>query len=176
MSRMQGYEGVPPSQSCELQSYWGSPIHNSAMAVYMFTVQTILLKRKKRDLKVIGSTHVPRVHTSFTWITAFHAVLSNAKSLSKPRSVKSRIISSSHVSFGRPRRFILPSGRVMRPKRTGASAGLRWRCPNQRNRCCDSISFIGATPSLPRTHSFLIACSNQSPSHKKELNKGVLQA
>uniref|UniRef100_A0A3B6MR06 Uncharacterized protein n=1 Tax=Triticum aestivum TaxID=4565 RepID=A0A3B6MR06_WHEAT len=42
------------------------------------------------------------------------------------------------------------------PLFTGASAGLRWICPNHLSRCWTSFSSIGATPALSRIPSFLI--------------------
>jgi hypothetical protein len=67
---------------------------------------------------------------------------------------KSLFTDSSHVKFGRPLTLFLLSDCFITPLRTGASAGLRWICPNHLKRCCTSFSSTGATPSLSRMSSF----------------------
>jgi hypothetical protein len=107
---------------------------------------------------------------SSTWIASFHSLISNASSLVIYQSFKSLFTNSSYVKFG----FLLPlfslsdSSHVKfglplplliigsTPLWIGASAGLRWICPNHLKRCCTSFSSTGATPSLSRISSFWI--------------------
>ena len=93
---------------------------------------------------------------SGTWIASFHSLLSNANSLMIHQFFKSLFTDSSHVKFGRPLPLFSLPDRFITPLRTGASAGLRWICPNHLKRCCTSFSSTGATPSLSRMSSFRI--------------------
>jgi hypothetical protein len=81
-------------------------------------------------------------------------LLSNANSLMIHQSFKSLFTDSSHVKFGCPLSLFSLPDRLITPLRTGASAGLRWICPNYLKRCCTSFSSTGATPSLSCMSSF----------------------
>ena len=83
-------------------------------------------------------------HGSGTLIASLQALLSKATSSEIFQYLRSLLTDSSQVSLGLP----LP------PLRTGASGGLRWKCPNYLNRCWVSFSSIGATPTLSRITSF----------------------
>jgi hypothetical protein len=64
------------------------------------------------------------------------------------------LFTNSYVKFDRPLSLFSLPDRLISPLRTGASAGLRWICPNHLKRCCMGFSSTGATPSLSRMSSF----------------------
>ena len=91
---------------------------------------------------------------SGTWIAIFQALLSKAKSLGILHHFKSSFIVSTQVNFGLPLPLFTLLSWLRIPLRTGASADLRWTCPNHLNRYWTSFSSIGATPNLSRISSF----------------------
>jgi hypothetical protein len=91
---------------------------------------------------------------SSTGIASFHSLQSNANSLVIHQSFKSLFTNSSHVKFGHPLPLFSSPDRFITRLRTGASADLRWICPNHLKRCCMSFSSTGATPSLSHMSSF----------------------
>jgi hypothetical protein len=64
------------------------------------------------------------------------------------QSFKSLFTDSSHVKFGLPLPLFSLSVRFITPLQIGASAGLRWICPNHLKRCCMSFSSTGASAGL----------------------------
>jgi hypothetical protein len=88
-------------------------------------------KRKEPKIKVLAHE-----------LLAF-TVLSNASSLLIHQFFKSLFTDSSHVKFGRPLPLFSLPVHLITLLRIGASAGLRWICPNHLKQCCTNFSSTG---------------------------------
>jgi hypothetical protein len=106
-------------------------------------------KKKKLKIKVLKYE-----------LLAF-TLLSNASFFEIRQSFKSLFMNSSYVKFGRHLSLFSLLVHLIISLRIGASAELRWICPNHLKRYYTSFSSTGATPSLLcmlsfRTQSLLV--------------------
>jgi hypothetical protein len=102
---------------------------------------------------------------SGTWITSFHSLLSNANSLVIHQFFKSFFTDSSYVKFGYHLPLLSLPVCLITPLWIGASAGLRWICPNHLKWYYTSFSLTGATPVSHIRHRFgpdLFLCCHKS--------------